>query len=119
MITIKEELRAALSGVCGEVVYGYPRDFTGDTLVGWRESGNARHAQADGREYLAELEYTLEIFAPAPEAAADLLAACDERMRGIGLRRESSAEVFEENAALCHISARYRALADIEGNIYQ
>lgn len=119
MITIKERVRACLEGACGELVYGYPRDFTGSELVSWRESGNSRHAQADGREYLAELEYTLEIFAASPERASELLAECDMRMREMGLRREAAAEVFEENSALCHTSARYRALADAQGNIYQ
>lgn len=119
MITLKERVRDALSGVCGEVVYGYPRDFTGDALISWRESANRRHAQADGQEHLAELNYTLEIFAAGPEAAGGLLSEADARMLSIGLRREAAAEQFEQDLGVSHVSARYRALADAQGNIYQ
>jgi len=119
MISLKERIRDALSGVCEVVVYGYPRDFTGNTLVSWRESANRRHAQADGREHLAELNYTLEVFASGPEAATELMGRADERMLNMGMRRENMAEQFEQDLGISHISARYRALADAQGNIYQ
>ena len=40
-------------------------------------------------------------------------------MRRAGFRREAAAEQFEGEIGLCHVTARYRALADGEGNIYQ
>ena len=119
MITLREAVCAALEGVCGEVVFGYPKDFTGERLLGWRESENRRFAQADGREYLAEVEYTLEIFAPSAGEAWALLAESDGRMEALGFRRESAAEVFEQDGASSHVSARYRALADKQGNVFQ
>ena len=119
MITIKERVRACLEGACGELVYGYPRDFTGSELVSWRESGNSRHAQADGREHLAELEYSVDIFASSPEEAGEILALADGRLQELGMRRQAAAEQFEQDTALSHISARYRALADAQGRIYQ
>lgn len=119
MISLKEKVRDALAGCCDALVYGYPRDFTGGKLIAWRESDSRRHAQADGREYLAELNYTLEIFAPGPEEAEALLEAADERMRAAGLRREAAARQFEADAGTSHISARYRALADASGGVWQ
>lgn len=119
MITLKKMLYSALTGVCGAVVFGYPKDFTALPLLSWRESGNRRHAQADGKEYLAELEYTIDCFAPSPEEVSALHAAADERLLGLGLRREALTEIFDPDSAVCHISARYRALADAQGNIYQ
>jgi len=119
MISLKEKLSAALYGACDAVVFGYPRDFTALPLICWRESNNRRYAQADGEEHLAELEYSIDCFAPSPEEASALHAAADERMRALGLRREALADVFEQNSAVYHISARYRALADGAGNIYQ
>lgn len=119
MISLKERVRDALAGICAEVIYGYPRGFTGHEVLSWRESANRRHAQADGREHLAELNYTLEIFAPGPGAAAVLLEKADERMQAAGFRRESCAEQFEQDLGVSHITARYRALADVRGNIYQ
>lgn len=119
MIDLKAQVQACLQGVCETLVYGYPRSFTGGEAVCWRESANSTHARADGREYLAELNYALEIFAPGAERAGELLAAADARLLDLGLRRESAAEQFERDPALCHVSARYRALADGQGNIYQ
>ena len=119
MIDLKQQVHAALDGLCPALVYGYPRSYAGGSVVFWRESANSRYAQADGGEYLAELNYSLEIFAPEPEQAAALLSDADARLQGIGLRREASAEHFEQDLAVSHVSARYRALADGRGNIYQ
>lgn len=117
MITLKNKVHAALDGLCGDVIYGTPADFSARERVVWRESLNRRHAQADGREYLAELNYTLDFFARSAEAAATLFAAADERMTGAGFRRESAAEIYDGEGA--RISARYRSLCDEKGNMCQ
>lgn len=119
MITLKQQLAAALEGVCVQVVFGYPRDFTGIPLLCWRETDSRSYAQADGREHLAELEYSVDIFAASPEEAEEILALADARLQDLGLRRQAAAEQFEQDTALSHISARYRALADAQGRIYQ
>jgi hypothetical protein len=119
LISLREKVRDVLEGVCAEVIYGYNRDFAPGELICWRETANRRHAQADGKEYLAELEYTIDCFAPSPEEVSALHAAADERLLGLGLRREALTEIFDPDSAVCHISARYRALADAQGNIYQ
>lgn len=119
VISLKMQVYQALQGVCETVVHGYPKDFVQLPLVAWRESANRCYAQADAREHLAELNYTLEIFAGSPQAAVGLLSQADECMRGAGLRRESAAEQLEQDTGICHISARYRALADAAGNVYQ
>ena len=119
MITLKKEVQAALSTVCGNLIYGYPRFFETLPLIAWRESLNRRHSQADAREYLAELNYTLEIFASCSESANDLLMAADEVLLAMGMRRENAAEQFEADASLSHITARYRVLADEQGNLFQ
>ena len=119
MITLKHRVFSALSGLCGDVIYGTPGDFITPERIVWRESRNRRYAQADGREYLAELNYTLDIFARSAEAATDLFARADEKMAQAGFRREAAEEMFERDSGVHHISARYRALSDAEGNIYQ
>ena len=119
MISLKQKVKSALEGACPEVIYGYPRGFTGGELLSWRESANRCHAQADGREHLAELNYTLEIFSGSSEGASALLAAADGRMLDAGFRREAAQEQLERDPGVSHITARYRALADGDGNIYQ
>ena len=119
MSELRERVRDALAGICGELIYGYASDRAGRERILWRESANRCHARADGKEYLAELNYTLEIFSPTAEGAAALMDAADGRMRGAGFRREAAAEQFEGEIGLCHITARYRALSDGDGNIYQ
>jgi len=119
MITLKKEVQAALSAACENLIYGYPRYFEALPLIAWRESLNRRHAQADGAEYLSELNYTLEIFAPSSESANELLISADNALIRMGMRRENAAEQFEADASLSHITARYRCLADEQGNISQ
>jgi len=119
MITLKQQLAAALEGACAQVVFGYPKDFTGAPLLCWREAGSRCYAQADGREHLAELEYSVDIFASSPEEAGEILALADGHLQELGMRRQAAAEQFEQDTALSHISARYRALADAQGRIYQ
>lgn len=119
MITLKGQLFGALEGVAAEVVYGHPRDFAQLPLIVWRESRNCEYAQADAQEYLAEINYTLDIYAQDMEAVGEIFADVDARMRRAGFRREAAAELFEQDPCICHTNARYRALADAQGNIYQ
>lgn len=119
MITLRQTVHDALFGACDCVIFGWPKDFTGSTFIAWRETGSREYAQADAAEYLAELNYTLDIFAETPEEASALLEEADERMRGAGLRRESAAEIYDEDTNTSRVTARYRALADADGNIYQ
>ena len=116
-MTIRNRIQAALAGVCDCVVYGYPMDLAEDMRVCWRESLNRRYAQADGREYLAEVNYTVDVFAPDAEGCDALSEGCDARMAEIGLRREDRRAVFEADCA--HISMRYRALLGADGGVYQ
>lgn len=119
MIHLKRQVKEVLQGVCAAVIYGEPRDAARSELIAWRESANRRYAQTDGQEYLAELNYTLEIYAPGAEGAAALLEAADAQMCSMGFRREAAVEQFEQEFNTSHISVRYRALADAQGNIYQ
>lgn len=119
MITLKTKVFSAIGGLCDDVIYGTPGDFISPERIVWRESRSRSYARADGREHLAELNYTLDIFARTPESASDLFARADQGMAQAGFRRESAEELFERDTGVCHISARYRALADAEGNVYQ
>ena len=119
MITLKTKVFSAIGNLCGDVIYGTPGDFTTPEKIVWRESRNRRYAQADGREHLAELNYTQDIFARSPEAAGELFARADENMAQAGFRRENAEELIEKDLGVHHISARYRALSDAQGNTYQ
>lgn len=119
MIDLKKEVQAALKDVCVRVVYGDYRGFAERELLCWRESGNRSFAQADGREYLTELGYALEIYAPGAEDALAMLKVADARMCALGFRRESAVEQFEHDLRISHVSARYRALVDVQGRVYQ
>lgn len=118
-MTIKNAVRTALQNLPAEVIYGVPGDFCSLPRVVWRESQNRCYRQADAREYLSELNYTLDIFDASPEAASELADAADAALAAIRLRRELRAEISERETNIHHISARYRALADADGTIYQ
>ena len=119
MVTLKQLVCDALSGACARVVYGRPACFRQYPLLCWRESLNRRFAQADGREYLTELNYDLDIFADSVEAAGEIAARADERMRDVGFRRDGACELYEQERQIAHVSLRYRALADANGGVWQ
>lgn len=118
MITIKQEVKEVLSAV-GKAVYGFPRGYVDAPFIAWRESLNRLFAQADGQEHLSELNYTVDVFARDNGEAGEWFARIDAALRALGLRRESMAELFDGDEGLCHISLRYRCLADAQGRIYQ
>ena len=119
MISLKETVCSALDGCCDCVICGRPAIMRHRPLLTWRESLNRRYAQADGREYLTELNYELDIFADTPEEAGEIAAKADERMQGAGFRRDGGCEFYEEDRQIAHVCLRYRALADADGGIWQ
>ena len=119
MITLKERVCELLSGTCEQVVCGRPAQIRRLPVLCWRESQNRCHAQADGAEYLAELNYSVDIFADSPESAGGIAAQVDARLTDAGFRREGSAELYEADAQICHVNLRYRALSDAQGKVYQ
>ena len=119
MVTLKQLVCDALSGACARVVYGRPACFRQYPLLCWRESLNRCFAQAEGKEYLTEVNYTLDIFAASPESAGEIAARADARMRDAGFRRDGACELFETDRQIAHVNLRYRALADINGGVWQ
>lgn len=119
MITLQSEVKELLAGVCGNVFYFYPASWVNLPCVAWRESGNREIAQADGREHLAEVVYTVDIWGRSAGENAEIAEKVDMRMAARRFRRSYSADVFETATRLHHRILRYRAVADAAGNIYQ
>ena len=119
MNTLKEHVCDALSGTCDCVVYGRPAQIRYLPVLCWRESLNRCFAQAEGKEYLTEVNYTLDIFAASPESAGEIAARADVRMRDAGFRRDGACELYEQERQIAHVSLRYRALADANGGVWQ
>jgi len=119
MITLQNDVKEILAGVCPQVFYFYPASWTILPCVAWRESGNREIAQADGREHLAEVVYTVDIWSRSAGENAAIAEETDRRMAARRFRRSYSADMFEKASRLHHRIMRYRAVADAEGNIYQ
>ena len=119
MITLQDEVKTLIIGVCPQTYYFYPASWAVLPCVAWRESGNREIAQTDGREHLAEVIYTVDIWGRSASENAQLAAVIDSRMASRRLRRTYSADMFEKNTRLHHRILRYRAVADAAGNIYQ
>ena len=119
MISLAEKVKALLSGLDAAVYYFHPQNWLRLPAIAWRESGSRELAQADGREYLAELTYGVEIWSESAEANRDLSRRVDERMTSARFRRDFMADQFDPGTGYYHRSLRYRAVADAAGNIYQ
>lgn len=119
MITLASTVRALLESTGATVWYYYPQSWARLPVVSWRESGNRELAQADGREHLAELEYTVDVWSNSPAVNGELAKQIDAAMTAIRLRRDYSADLFETTTGCHHRTLRYRCVADGDGNIYQ
>lgn len=119
MVTLAEMVRERLESTGAAVWYFYPQSWARLPAVSWRESANREKAQADGREYLTELEYTVDIWSGSPGDNLALAGRIDAALTAIRLRRVGSVDLFEDGTGLHHRSLRYRCVADAAGNIYQ
>ena len=117
MITIRNNVKTLLESSGAAVWYFYPQSWASLPAISWRESRNREFAQADGCEHLAELEYTVDVWAKGPEEVALLADSVDAAMTSVRLRRDYAADLFEKG--LHHKTLRYRCVADAQGRIYQ
>ena len=119
MISLATTVRGLLESTGATVWYFYPRSWIRLPAISWRESGNRELAQADGREHLAALTYSVDVWAAGPAEAAELAAKVDAAMSGMRFRRDYAEDLFESGTGIFHRSMRYRCVADMEGRIYQ
>jgi len=117
MISIKDRVKTLLESSGAAVWYFYPQSWARLPCVSWRESKNREFAQADGHEHLAELEYTVDVWARGPEEAHVLAERIDALLVSARLRRDYAADLFGDG--MHHRSMRYRCVADEAGRIYQ
>ena len=119
MISLKQEVRALLEKTGAKVWYFYPASWVSLPVIAWHESGNRELRQADGREHLAELSYTVDVWGDSPEKLDEIAREADRLLTGMRLRRDWSRDVYEPATGLHMRAAKYRCVADAEGNIYQ
>ena len=117
MISVRDMVKSLLQGVCSAVWYFYPQSWVQLPCISWRESGSRELAQADGREHLTELEYTVDVWAKYPEQTHALAERIDEAFASVRLRRDYAADLFQ--SGVHHRVLRYRCVADAQGRIYQ
>lgn len=117
MITLKDVVKGLLEGTGAAVWYFYPASWQRLPAVSWRESGNREFAQADGREHLAELVYTVDVWAKGPGEVEELAQEIDRAMVSVRFRRDYAEDLFE--SGMHHRVLRYRCVADALGRIYQ
>lgn len=117
MISLKIAVKELLESTGAAVWYFHPQNWIQLPAVSWRESLNREFAQADGREHLAELEYTVDVWAESPAQAHELADRIDTVLASARLKRSFAQDLFDMN--MHHRVARYRCVADAEGRIYQ
>ncbi len=117
MITIAPRVKELLVQTGAAVWYFYPASWLTLPAISWRESQNRELAQADGRERLANLEYTIDVWAKSPEETRALADRLDELLCGIRLRRDYAEDLFD--SGMHRRALRYRCAADAAGRVYQ
>ena len=120
MDSLQPEVYTALSGTGYTVLYMYPQGEMNVPCVTWYESNNREHGQADGVEFVTEVEYTIDIWATTPEATATMASAVDTALAALRLKRTFSYPLYESDTRVHHRNMRYRALIRLdEQKIYQ
>lgn len=117
MISLKKTVKGLLESTGAAVWYFHPQSWVRLPAVSWRESLNREFAQADGREYLAELEYTVDVWAETPAQVHELAERIDATLTSARLKRSFAQDLFGEG--MHHRAVRYRCVADAGGRIYQ
>ena len=119
MNTLNQTVRALLESAGVRVMYFYPADWSQLPVICWRESGSREYAQADGREYLTELEYTVDVWDRSPARCAELAGRVHEALASVRLRRDFCGDLYDASAGIYHRSMRYRCVVDGAGNVFQ
>lgn len=121
MISRREEVYALLKGAVGDVrvSQAYPGWWAEANCVTFREASNREHARADGRAYLTEQVYEVDVWAATNEEAVAIMEKVDGALTGAGYARAQAIDLFDEKARFYRKSLRYRILTDPEGRGYQ
>lgn len=118
MQTLQPEVYAALQSTGHSISYHYPASGASLPCISFYEINNREASQADGLEYLTEVEYMVDCWAITPEETATMGAEVDAQMSALRLKRVFAYDLFEPDTGIHHKTMRYRAL--IQGNtIYQ
>ena len=119
MISLQSTVKNILLGTGEKVYYHYPASWISLPLITWRETGNRVLYRADGREYLTELTYSVDVWAKTPEETARISEKIDDGMAELKMRRDYSADLYETSTRYHHRAMRYRVAVDAQGNTYQ
>ena len=120
MDSLQAEVYAALSNTGYPVSYFYPQDGFVLPQITFYESDNREFGQADGNEYITEVEYTVDLWALSPEITSAMALLVDTAMSVLRLKRTFSYDLYEQDTRVHHKNMRYRGLIHIaEQKIYQ
>jgi len=120
MVDISKDVYDALCSIDGlSVYYFYPLDWSVLPVTSYYEITNADYAQADGKEYLSEIAYQVDIWSEDSSENARLALLINEKLYRIGLRRGMSLDLFESGANLHHRTMRFACFAKQDKTIYQ
>ena len=114
MDSLQAEVYAALSGTGYAVSYFYPQDNFSVPHITWYESNNREYGQADGNEFVTEVEYTIDCWAMTPEATATMASTVDTALAALRLKRTFSYDLYESDTRVHHKNMRYRALIRLD-----
>jgi len=112
-------LYSLLLTLTSDVYYQFPDAPARFPCIVFHLSASAEHARCGGAACLFEHEYTVDVYDASPEHLHTLSASADELLRGAGLRRTASADLYDTASRAHRRTAVYRVLADDRGRLYQ
>lgn len=110
MDSLSPEVYAALISTGYNISYAYPQEGVSLPCVSYYEANNREFAQADGNEYLTEVEYIIDIWASTPETTGAMALVIDAALATLRLKRTFSHDLYETDSKIHHKNMRYRAI---------
>lgn len=121
MISLSEQIYGILKTVSDakQVSFFYPQSWTELPAVTFYEQQNQEYARVDnGHEYLTEVAYQIDVWAKTPEDCLKIATQVNDRLREIGLKREFSADLYDNG--IHHKTMRFGGLVQPDTErIYQ
>ena len=87
--------------------------------VTWREVQNRSIARADGKEYLTERVFSIDIWSRSAEQNRAIYEGIAPGLAALRLRRDWLEDLYESGRNVHHRHTRWRCVVDDEGRVYQ
>ena len=116
MINMKPAVVTALSSISllnGRIYPIYPISFANTPSLSYSEVDNSLLANADDREYSANIEFSIDIWDLTGTNLSSLKGQVNTKMVNLGFTRTRSTDLAEKETGMHHTNMRFRIVKEV------